>query len=571
MKPVSKQHTTRSAETKIWLISGITGVAFLTFLLYTEVFSFEILYWDDNVYLFDNPYLKDFSLKGIKAIFSTFYASNYHPLTTLSWMIEYAISGYNPTLYHFTNLFLHLANVILVLVVTRRLTGNTVAAIVAALIFGIHPMHAESVAWISERKDLLFFFFGFLSLNAYLIYTDHKSRTQYFTALLFFLLSLLSKSAAVVIPGLIILVDLYRNRKFNSKVWLEKIPFLVLSVIFIYLTLKSQVITTEASFAAHFPYWQRPLIAGYALLYYFGSYFLPVKLSPLHPYPSLPGSTITVYLTASLVLVLIIALFFFFFYRYSQFRKSLWFGLGFFVIALLPVLQFIPVGQAIVADRYTYLPYAGLAILTGIIVTWQRESRVGRRSNLSTITWVVLGGFCLYFFIQTKLYLPTWKSSISLFTYMTEQNPGHAWSWYNLGRTRMEKGEYLEAEKDLTKALEIEPGNNTIRYLRSQAYINTGNLQGVIRDLDLIIRTDTTIAGAYINRGNARGMLKDYSGSVRDFTQALRLLPNDTSLLINRGLSYWYAGDLPNACRDWKSAEILGSRKGSSMREQYCR
>ncbi len=570
MKPGRKKAATEKNRDRPALIAGVFVIALITLLLYAPARNFDILFWDDNVYLYDNPVIKDLSPEGIATVFTTFYASNYHPLTTFSWMLEYAAAGFNPKIFHLTNVILHLLNVLLVLFISRRILKNTYAAFTAALIFSVHPLHVESVAWISERKDLLYTFFLLLSLNAYLNHLEHKKLKFYLYCLFFFLCSLFSKSAAVVLPVLLFLIDYITGRKPNRSMITDKIPLVILSALFSIITILSQEAPTQESFAPHFPLWQRPFIAAYATLYYLTSFFLPTGMSPLHPYPSLPGGTIRPYLIAFIILLAIITALLILWRLQGRHKPVLLFGLLFFMISLLPVLQLVPVGQAIVADRYTYLPYFGLALVTGWAVFILPDHFKTRKPLYPVLTRIILAGMILFFIIQTVRYQENWRSSSALFSAIVQRYPGHQWSWYNLGRTKMEYRDYDGAIQNLSRALSIDPKNTTIRYLRSQAYMQTRNFSSVIRDLDTLLNIDPSVAKAYINRGTAKGMIKDYSGSVIDFTHALTIKPGDTGLLVNRGMSYWYAGDHPNACRDWDNARILGSRMGAALLTRNC-
>ncbi|NTW33679.1 MAG: glycosyltransferase family 39 protein [Bacteroidetes bacterium] len=197
-----------------------TPIAILVFttLIYIKAL-FNDFAWDDEIYIMRNPFLRDFSINGIKVIFTSFYFSNFHPITTLTYFLEYKCFGINPFPYHLVNILLHLLNTWLVFKLVEQLSNKKITALVVSLLFAVHPMHVESVAWISERKDILYSLFYFLSLLSYLRYVKHGfSVKHYIWTLLFFIASLLSKSAAVTLPVLLIGIDIFRKRKIFSVV-----------------------------------------------------------------------------------------------------------------------------------------------------------------------------------------------------------------------------------------------------------------------------------------------------------------------------------------------------------------
>src|SRR6187549_1413308 len=183
------------------------GILLVTFLLFYNTLTNNFVNLDDSGYIKDNPDIKSLSAKNIAAIFSSFYNANYHPFTTLSYAIEYNLFGLNAKPYHFVNLFIHLLNTFMVFRLIKKISGKMEVAAITALFFAIHPMHVESVAWISERKDLLYSFFFLAAWLAYIVYLKSQRRTLLFYSLILFGCSLLSKSMAVTFPLVLILTD----------------------------------------------------------------------------------------------------------------------------------------------------------------------------------------------------------------------------------------------------------------------------------------------------------------------------------------------------------------------------
>ena len=188
--------------------------------------------WDDEVYVINNENIREFSWEKIKYWFGAYHHGNYHPLTMVSYMWEYSISELNPSIYHINNYILHLLNTALVFFFIYKLTDKKEVAIIVATLFGVHPMHVESVAWISERKDLLYSVFYLSTLIVYLGYKHSPDWKKYLLLLVLFVASLLSKSAAVVLPIVLLLIDYYQQRKLTIKLIIEKIPLFALSIVF---------------------------------------------------------------------------------------------------------------------------------------------------------------------------------------------------------------------------------------------------------------------------------------------------------------------------------------------------
>src|SRR6185436_5019321 len=279
------------------------------------------------------------------AIFTEASASNYHPLTMLSLAFNYAISGTVPFSYHFVNWLLHILNTALVFLFIYKISGKKVyVAAFASLIFGVHPMHVESVAWVSERKDMLYTFFFLLALLQYWRFLEAGKRSNVILCFVFFILSLLSKPAAVILPIVLLLLDYWKGRSFNWKMLVEKIPFFILSIIFGFITIKVQSSDAIVSFDIY-PLWSRFFFASYTIMIYAARFFVPYPLSAFHPYPSVNELGLPVLLSPIFIIGLLILLWL------KRKDKLVVFSLLFFIVNLLLVMQFISIGLTIVSER----------------------------------------------------------------------------------------------------------------------------------------------------------------------------------------------------------------------------
>jgi len=549
----------------------ILALVVLTFIVYGSATQNGLLNWDDNFYITDSPYLKDLSWEGVKGIFSAYLVGNYHPITLLSYAIEYEVAGkIDPSLMHLTNVVFHVLNTVLVFLLGRQLLQHHWGGVVVALIFALHPMHVESVAWIAERKDVLYTFFFLLSVLAYLRFVCTNSASVYVLALFFFALSLLAKSAAAALAPLLFVLDYWLRRAWSWNLMLEKLPFLAMAIGIGIVALSSQAGAMEETFAPHFPFWQRPLIVGFALAFYLVRFIVPHGLSAIHPYPTDPGEALGPYMGPTIGVLLMLGSALFFAYRTRTYWRITITGLLFFLITLAMVLQVLPVGRAIVAERYTYVPYIGLSLVVAqlVIDTWRHG--LGRSSMLSYVPAVLLVLVLAVFIGVTTRRIHLWKNSFTLFNDMLSKYPDDGLTHYNRGLTNYNAKNYKASIADYDACVTYKPDCVPCWFNRGLSYKELGDMPAVVRDMDATIRLKADHADAYRNRGNARAMMKDYGGSITDFTAALSYAPQDTDVMVNRGLSHYFAQDIEMACTDWRAAAAQHSRKGASLSKDHC-
>ncbi|MCD4679414.1 MAG: hypothetical protein K8S00_03405, partial [Bacteroidales bacterium] len=345
----------------------VMAIALLaTFISFFPSLNNAIDIWDDQFYVITNDLIKDLSWDGIKNIFAfTPVVGNYHPLTVLSYTFEYALFEFNPVAYHLDNLILHLFNTLLVFIFIYKLSSRLWVAFIASILFGIHPLHVESVTWVSERKDVLYAFFFILGLISWMNFKKDGNRKYYFFAMGLFVLSCLSKGMAVTFSIVIILIDYLLAKKVTYKILIDKIPFLVISVFFGLIAIKVQGDSAAIGFTENDVYTasDKFFFANYSLFFYIKKMLLPFELSGLYPYPIKSGGPLPFIFyfsfPANLILVFLI------FYSLKRTKKVM-FGSLFFIVSIFPVLQILSVGSAIAADRYFYIASIGLFYLAGL-------------------------------------------------------------------------------------------------------------------------------------------------------------------------------------------------------------
>lgn len=536
--------------------SGYIIIIAAILLAYSTAFKNGITNWDDGVYITDNPLIKSLSWDNIKAIFSTNVASNYHPLTILTYAIEYSFWEANPLIYHLVNVIIHLLNSILVYFLFFRLTINGTVSLVVSLLFAVHPMHTESVAWISERKDVLYTFFYLLSLNTFLKYTSSSGDKfkLYIFSILFFLFSLLSKGMAVSLPVVLLLLDFYNNRRFSKETVIEKIPFFVLSLIFGLVAVKAQQSTEAMELKAGYNMLERFLLGSYSFMLYIIKFFLPINLSAFYPYPFKHSETIplSVYLSAILFLLFIAGII----YSFIKKKKNIFIGLSFFIVTIGLVLQFIPVGNAIMAERYSYISYIGLFFIAADYFNrWYTNKK---QSHVALALAIVI---ILVFVVATRERCKVWKDSETLWSDVIKNHPDADIAYLNRGIYIVVRGKAEQAYEDFNKAIELNPDYTEAYNNRGLLKQNKNELEGSIEDFNIAIKADSNYFEAYSNRGISYVFLKRYNEAIADYTKTLELSPEYANVYSNRGNAYIDIGEIEKGITDLKKALELYTKQ----------
>ncbi len=531
-------------------------IAVLTFIAYLSALGNGFTNWDDQVYVYQNPLLKDLSLQGLKALMAMNLGGNHHPLTMLSLALNYSISGLAPYSYHLFNVILHVVNSLLVFYFIYILTGLKMeVAFVCGLLFGIHPMHVESVAWVSARKDVLYTMFFVGGLITYIFYIKSMKMKWLLITGLLFILSLLSKPAAIIFPLVLLLVDYFLERKIKARAILEKIPFLIFSVFFGILTLVTQFSVGAISDKPVFTVFQKMLFGSYSTLMYLIEAVVPYKLSAYHPYPYLNEMPVIFYM-APLIILAIIAMVVIFFRR----NRMIVFGLLFFVVNLLLILQFVSVGNAIMADRYTYVPYIGLFFILGSGLSYVLRSRRENVKKYGAIAMTVFLLFSAVFSYATYNRNKVWKGSESLWGDVSEKYPWHTLGWYNRGQYLSSAQQYEKAISDYSNALALKPNYYEALYNRAQAYRLTGKSEMAIEDYKRAMTVKPTEVNPQKNIGLAYFNLKKYDMALIEYNKAVKNFPDNYDLWYGKGNSYYYLKDYRSAIENYTKAIELNPK-----------
>jgi tetratricopeptide (TPR) repeat protein len=556
---VSASKVIKEKRQRQWMLVAL--VILVTAIVYSNSLTNGFVNWDDDLYVYTNQDIRHLDGESIREFFTGYFVKMYAPVTMISYALDYRIGKLTATTYHCTNLVFHLLNVVLVFYLVLLLTRQAAIALIAALFFGIHPLHVESVAWISERKDLLCSFFYLCGLITYVSLCDKNSRGKYyFFTILFFLLSLLSKSAAVTFPLILLLIDFYRGRKLTFKNNIDKVPFFLMAIGFGILSLLSQkVIGRDLDYVTGYTISDRAFLGAYSLVFYIVKSVLPFGLSALHPMPMKPGGILPLkcYLSVLAVVGFVVLLIKVLSSKTDEaLKKDVIFGFLFFLLTIVLVL-FIPVGEAVVAERYTYLPYLGIFLILGRLYLVFKQKRYSSFPALGRLYTTAIIASMVAFAGITYARNPVWKDTFSLFSDVIAKNPDAGLAYNNRGNIRMEKKDYTGAMEDFNKAIELKYNDayNNRGILRNRL----GDYKNAIEDFNKAVpRNKFDQAKVYYNRGIAKLNLGDFKGAEEDFGSAIQINPRYSSAYSNRGLvRYEKFSNFKDAIRDFDLAISL--------------
>ena len=575
-----------SSEQQSLKLIGVWAIVIfiVTILVYIPALNNDFVNWDDNKYVYQNKNIHFFNLQSLYWMLTSFHASNWHPLTWLSHALDYALWGLNPLGHHLTNILLHGFNTLLVFLLAIKLTTHAqdstmtssnsktshtfstqtflVAGVTAAL-FGLHPVHVESVVWISERKDLLAAFFFILIILSYVSYTSlpTPNRSRWFPlSILFFALALMAKPMAVSVPIVLLLIDWYPLKRLDNPgqklivLLKEKIPFFILSITSAIITLIAQYSGGAVGSMEQFPLGLRLMNASRSLLFYLGKMVYPLELSPFYPFPADAHWLGLPYLLSGFVVVLFTLSCLWMIKRKNYLIPIIWF---YFVVTLLPVIGVMQVGIQAAADRYTYLPSLAIFLLAGLGISWiyQKAASIKYGGLLKGTVLLVTAIILLLLGQSTINQIKVWQNSESLWSYVISIFPKSIpIAHNNLGLFYHEKEMLEKALAEYNQASSIDAD-----------YINSYNNLGVIYDemdkfedaiiaFNKALTIDPHYTEAYYNLGNAyaaRGMSDEARSH---YKQALISNPHYAEAHNNLGLIYEKQGKVDEAMFAYKQA-----------------
>ncbi|MBL7682360.1 MAG: tetratricopeptide repeat protein [Flavipsychrobacter sp.] len=614
MKPQQEQKYTTVLQIAILMAAII--------FTYINVFGAGFISWDDADYVANNTDIQSFA--NISKWFSSFYIGNYHPLTMVSYAIDYLIGNTAPAQYHITNIILHSANALMLYAFVNKIQGNRWVAFFVALLFAIHPVQTESVSWVAERKNVLSGFFSIMTMWLYTRYLGEEKKTTLLLVVLAAVAAMLSKATAVALPVSLLAIDIWLHRPLNQKkVWVEKLPLLLIALTVGIIAIKAQA---SGEFLNHHPehgFLQTIGYAGYAYVQYIIQLIVPVKPSVLYPYPEL-GVIQWIY---TLLAIGIAAL------AVQAYRKQ-WFvlcgGIVFYSVNIALVLQFIQFGDVLRADRYMYLACIGIWIpLVQYAFDW-----LGLKLK-ETTPLIVLSVLSVVFAVMTYQRNDIWQSEKQFWQAITETFPNSAVAqsslggvymkegdyisameyidkavtldannykaWYNKGVLHLRKGELseaalaldkcialkeypkalfsrallhqqaghpLQAMQDVEKVLAAEPRNARAHFIMGNCLEQNGNYETAIASYNKAIEYGDGDPLFYIRRGVTQINLHDYNAAIHDFSLVIEKNANNGEAWYWRGMAKQLAGQMP--CHDLNKARNLGYKEAEQALVKFC-
>jgi protein O-mannosyl-transferase len=525
-------HETGSVPRPIGPLPGvfILALLLLTLALYWRAGGYGFLWMDDFVYVYANPHVQaGLTRDGFRAAFVETTAGNWHPLTMLSLMLDSYIGGPGPRVFHLSSIGLHLLGTLLLVCAFIRLTGDRWQSIFVGAVFALHPTHVESVAWISERKDVLSGVLLATTLLAYRRYVRRRTPGAYLAVLTAYVLGLMSKSMLVTLPLLLLLLDYWplrriggTNRNTNeasspTHVLSEKLPLFALAVAVATVTLWTQRQIGAMVSLANAPPLLRVANALQSYVIYLGKLLWPVHLAAMH-YPTVGISAVPLLLSAAGLLAISFSVL-----RLAPRCPSLAVGWLWFVISLLPVVGLIQAGAQVYAERYTYIPYIGLSIM----LAWGTPEliagllpRHGRR-----VVAVLALAACGAMATITHAYLPVWQNDMTFWQRVAEVNPQNCRSHYNLGLAYRNHGEIERAIDLYWRALEIDPTCRNAHLNLAQILAHRGQTDAAIAHYYAELAIDPRHALAHNHLGMLLADLGRTAEAVAHFEAALRIDP----------------------------------------------
>ena len=549
---------------------------------------------DDGVMLYQNEKILGLSAGNVIKCFTEIHWGLYHPLVLLSYAIEFHFFGLNPAVYHATNLYLHFFNCVLVYWLFLLLSGNARVAFVTALFFGIHPLHVESVAWITERKDVFYAVFYLGACISYLHYLKNGRKGLHYTAaLVLFTLSLLSKPMAASLPLLLILFDYMSTGRPGVKDLANKVPFFLIAAVFAVTAVVGQRSHRFFGSSWFLGFLSNCLEADYNVILYAYKTIVPVKLSIVYPYFIKDSRLMENYIFYSPLPGSIMAVFVIFSLKYT---KKVLYGALFFLITLLPAANLVPFALGLPGDRYTYIPLLGCFYLFGEgslrLFDMCRENNA-LRAALVLVFSAVVASSC----VLTRQRCGVWKNSYTLMSDVVKNLPRspntkfayNALAWFYMCRGDLENAEdcneksyaldnnyfgyyYMKSQiaylrKDYTDALKYVNRINSewlmleVNMQKSRILYALGDYAGAMACCDEIIQTGKQDSRVYSMKAKLFFKEKDYGKAVSEASLALRANPYNADALVLRSLSYKKLGMTAEAALDLKrSFEIEAKR-----------
>jgi Flp pilus assembly protein TadD len=557
---------------KTLIISIHFALAAGALLVFWQVRNFNFVGYDDDRYIFENQHvISGLTFDSIKWAFTAAgHIYFWHPLTWLSHILDWQLYGNNAGGHHITNLIFHIANILLLFIVLRQLTGKLWQSAFVAALFALHPLHVESVVWIYERKDVLSTFFWFLTIWAYLRYVKLPGVWRYLLVVAFLALGLLSKPMLVTLPFLLLLLDYWPLDRLSLKIdkagkkhslpylLLEKVPLFVMVLVSCIIVFNNQKSIGAMGLMENHSLFVRLANTFISYMQYIIKMIWPSRLAVFYPYPLNVSVLYAVISAAVLLTVTILVL------RFAKLHRYLVTGWFWYLGTLIPVIGIVQVGLQAYADHYTYIPYIGLFIMLAwglpqLLSNWpQRKIALGAAMVIVLTTL----GICAH--KQTSY----WKNSITLFSHALEVTQNNYIAYNNIGLAYGNLGRVSQAIEDFSQAIKIKPDYSEAHYNLGLAYFSLGRGTEAIEAYKQAIRLKPDYTLAYSNLGVAYSGQGRWPEAIETFKQAINIKPDSAEAHANLGYAYLAISDKNSATAEYNILKSLNSEMANKLLNQ---
>lgn len=542
------------------LLLPLLGVLVVTFIAFIPSLSNDFVNWDDDVNIIENTQLDALTWENIKGIFTTRVIGNYNPLPIFTFAIEKHFFGLNPTVFHFDNLLLHLVCVFFVYRVTLGLGMSKWGAVLVALLFGIHPMRVESVAWATERKDVLFGAFYFAAIWTYLKYLKTEKRNFYILTIVLFVFSLFSKIQAVALPLSLLAIDYYLKKPLKMGLLVNKIPFFALSLAFGLYGIYGLGSDGSLEDTTQYSFFERLAVGAYSYCVYLIKFIFPYEMSPLYPYQKeMPTQYYAGFLGVILMLIL-------FFRAFTKGHRNTVFGIAFFTFNVMFVLQILSAGQGLLADRFTYIAYFGLFFLLAKMVVWAFENKPEMSVYLKGGIGLYLVLFLAMTFQQNKI----WKNGLVMWSHVNKLYPETHSPLANIGHYYRDQNNYNKAVEFYQKSLQKSKRAATYNSL-GKIHFENGAPDKALQNYNLGVAQETidkTKAEILTNRGTLYGSQGKMQLALADLSAGIALNPKHANAYAMRSMVYFDSRDFEKALADYDAVINLGNASSDIVYEK---
>lgn len=525
-----------------------------TVAVFYQVCTYDFINYDDPTYVYRNPNIRaGIALKAVKWAFTTGHAANWHPLTWLSLMLDWQLFGSNPAGYHAVNLVFHIANTLLLFMVLKQMTDAFWPSAFVAALFALHPLHVESVAWVSERKDVLSAFFWILTMWAYVRFVKHPKITDYLLVIIFFALGLLSKPMIITLPFVLLLLDYWPLERFITRrslphLLIEKIPLFAMvfasSIVTFIVQQKGGAIRREVSYG----FLIRLANASVSYLWYIIKMVWPARLAFFYPHPRQSVSILYAVISAGILLVVTVTVL-----KFAKNHRYIITGWFWYLGTLVPVIGLVQVGHQAAADRYSYITLTGLFIiiawgLPALLAKWPYRRR---RMVLWTASLIVLSALAVCTYLQQRY----WKDSITLCERALKVTDDNYQAHFCMMEMLLEQGRVEEAIRHSAEAVRIKPDYVEALNALGLSYYCAGKIDEAVGWYRKTLEVDPCAIEAYLNLGTALAAKGEFDEAILFYNKALQIAPDFIDIHISLGRALLDGGRFTQAEEKYK--EIL--------------